>query len=107
MRRDWRDAITLGAIVLATYVLFHLLPQGTRHHLTEENNVTELLGTGALGATSVLLFVAWRRARRTGAGGRIPQLFLLGMAFMFFLGFGEELSWGQQFFHWGTPSEFA
>ncbi|MDA0256500.1 MAG: hypothetical protein O3C25_01985 [Chloroflexi bacterium] len=42
-----------------------------------------------------------------GRRGLLPTALLLGLAGVLLLAFGEEVSWGQRFFGWETPSSVA
>ncbi|WP_162051728.1 hypothetical protein [Pontibacter pamirensis] len=39
------------------------------------------------------------------SGRKLPMLFFYAAAFIFFLGFGEEISWGQRIFGFATPDD--
>lgn len=74
--------------------------------LTRENNYYESSGALFLFLTAVLLFILFLKTRR----GHNLHFFrtnrnylVLFMALLFFIGSGEEISWGQQVFHWETP----
>ena len=75
-----------------------------------EDGPVEDLGTLCLGLGSVLAFLAFRRSGGTQDGVRVhvvKRLAYLGLAFVLFGAFGEEISWGQRILGFGTPEEVA
>lgn len=50
------------------------------------------------------LIIAWRHQR---AGKRLLALLFLGLTLAFVFMIGEEISWGQRIFGWGTPDPLA
>ncbi|MHB1055505.1 MAG: hypothetical protein ACYC0K_06520, partial [Thermoleophilia bacterium] len=92
-------------LVITQASLFFIDDQ-TIKTLTRENNFYESSGALFLFFTSVLLFILFLKTRR----GLDLHFFrtnrnylVLFMALLFFIGSGEEISWGQQIFHWDTP----
>lgn len=51
-------------------------------------------------AFAMSLFITWRHHR---AGERLLALLYLGLTVAFVFMIGEEISWGQRLFGWGTP----
>lgn len=49
---------------------------------------------------AMALFITWRHHR---AGERLLALLYLGLTLAFVFMIGEEISWGQRIFGWGTP----
>jgi hypothetical protein len=75
--------------------------------LLEEDGVNEWLGTIALFAGSGLALSAWFATRNDPDYRGVKRLLLLALALVLFFGAGEEISWGQRIFGWGTPSGVA
>jgi hypothetical protein len=97
--------IVTGALILVAIGMYAtmLLPDGTISWLLDEDHPLEGSGSIGLLLCSILCVLLWRRERRVG-GPRLRALSLLALAFVFFVAFGEEISWGQRIFGWGTPS---
>src|SRR4051794_35609203 len=100
-RAAWIATVALIVVALVMYATM-LLPDGTISWLLDEDHPLEGAGSIGLLLCSVLSLLLWRRERRIG-GPRWRTLSLLGLAFLFFVAFGEEISWGQRIFGFGTP----
>lgn len=100
-RSEWITTAVLLVVLLGMYAAL-LLPDDTISWLLQEERPLE--GVGALGllAASVFAFLLWRHERRTG-GPRWRTLAYLGLAIVFFVAFGEEISWGQRILGIETP----
>ena len=99
-----RLALVSGVVVL-TYLLL-ALDGATVDWLLIEDGPVEMAGALGLGATSAVFFFAAARAWRSPEWRlRAPAFAALGL--LFFLGAGEEVSWGQRIFGWQTPEELA
>jgi len=75
-----------------------------------EDHLFELIGAFSLLTTSLLFLYGFRVARRSLEKTRISlikQMVYLGLAFLFFFGAGEEISWGQRIFGFRTPAPLA
>ena len=75
-----------------------------------EDHYFENVGAISLFVTSVLFFYGFLVARKTldkTWPSFIKKLVYLGMAFLFFFGAGEEISWGQRIFGFKTPEGLA
>ena len=97
---------TVAAIVLVAVAMVALygmlgLNRAAIESLTREDGPVETAGALALLAACVLCVLTWRRAQNWA---RIARLSLLGLAVMFFFGFGEEISWGQRILGIETPA---
>jgi hypothetical protein len=88
-------------VVVAGFLL--LLPHPLINPYILERGVVEDLGFLGLAAASLFFFLAFLRARRRVELSIWKRLFLLGFAALFFVGAGEELSWGQQVLEFPTP----
>jgi hypothetical protein len=79
-----------------------LLPRDTFDTLIHEDGVVEWAGAVGLFCASAIFFIGFLRARKAGANPMLKWA-LLFFAVLFFFGAGEEISWGQRIFGWGTP----
>jgi hypothetical protein len=78
--------------------------------LVPEDHFFEIIGAFSLFITSLLFLYGFRVARKTLDKtwiSLVKQLVYLGLAFLFFFGAGEEISWGQRIFGFKTPQELA
>ncbi len=91
-----------GIVVVPWLVAFAapglLLLAATEDGLIESTGALFYLLAGA-SFLAAALASRWR--------GLIPTLVLTGLAAIFLLSFGEEISWGQRLFDWETPSAIA
>lgn len=75
-----------------------------------EDNLIETLGAFFLLAASILYFACYwlssRLSKDTSHLHRKRNGFYIFLAVIFFIGFGEEISWGQRIFDWKTPNFF-
>ena len=96
--------IATGALIVVALVMYAtmLLPDGTISWLLDEDHPLEGVGSIGLLLCSILSLLLWRRERRVG-GPPWRTLSLLALAFLFFVAFGEEISWGQRILGFGTP----
>ncbi|MHB1325197.1 MAG: hypothetical protein ACYC0L_03170 [Thermoleophilia bacterium] len=92
--------------LLTTQASLVVFDDQTIGRLTKENGLFESLGASYLLLASMLLFILFLKTKN---GNNLHffktkrnYLFLL-LALLFFMGSGEEISWGQQIFHWDTP----
>jgi len=96
----------LTAFIALSYLM--LLPgRPTSVWLLEEDGANEWLGTIALFIGSGFALSAWFVTRNDPDYRGLKRLLLLALAVLFFFGAGEEISWGQRIFGWGTPPEIA
>jgi hypothetical protein len=75
-----------------------------------EDHFFEIIGAFSLFVTSLLFLYGFRIARKSLDKtwiSLIKQLIYLGLAFLFFFGAGEEISWGQRIFGFETPESLA
>lgn len=98
-------------LALAAYFLtgFSTLAWGSgmAAFLFDEDRYFENVGAISLFVASCLCLYAFFRARKSGRIFWGRQLVYLGLAFLFFFGAGEEISWGQRIFHVATPQALA
>ena len=75
-----------------------------------EDHFFEIIGAFSLFVTSLLFLYGFRIARKSLDKtwiSLIKQLIYLGLAFLFFFGAGEEISWGQRIFGFETPKSLT
>jgi hypothetical protein len=98
--------VGLAAFILLSYLM--LLPdRPTSDWLLEEDGANEWVGTIALFVGSALALSAWFATRHDPDYRGLKRLLLLALGLLLFFGAGEEISWGQRIFGWGTPDELA
>jgi hypothetical protein len=100
-RSEWITAAVLLVVLIVMYAAM-LLPDDTISWLLKEERPLEGVGAIGLLAASVLTFLLWRHERQTG-GPKWRTLSFLGLAIVFFVAFGEEISWGQRILGIETP----
>lgn len=105
-RPVWRHRpVILGAVVIAISYAIPFLGRGPLDWLIQEDGLVEDIGALGLITTSALFFAAFVRSRHSSShySGRVMQISLILLIIAFFIGAGEEISWGQRIFGWGTP----
>src|SRR5690349_8529849 len=95
-------ALALLGIVPLLYLAL-LLPDAASTWLIREDHPIELAGALSLLAGSIACLMLWRRVRDDAHWPALRRLGLLALALLLFFGFGEEMSWGQRIFGFGTP----
>jgi hypothetical protein len=96
----------IGLLIVCGSFCILALPDGTVDTLVREDDVVEWSGAIALFLGSILLLVSFLAARRRRPAGMTAGgvwVLLMSSGVLFFLG-GEEISWGQRLFGWGTPA---
>jgi hypothetical protein len=93
-------------VVISLSFALTLLPRETFDTLLHEDGFVE--SVGAIGMLCAAVFFATgflrsRRAARADGTRRLLPWAYLGLAVLFFFAAGEEISWGQRIFGWGTP----
>jgi hypothetical protein len=103
---SFKAIIVFYLIVLSTCLIV-LLPPEVISALADEDGLIENAGALSFFLASVLFFIAYGYSsglKSHFCGYQIQRnvfYFLLGILFL--ICFGEEISWGQRFFHWATP----
>jgi hypothetical protein len=103
-----------GYLALAVYIAaaYSVLAMGSPllALAVPEDHYFEIIGASALLATSLLFLYGFKLARkmldRTWRS-LVKQLVYLALAFLFFVGAGEEISWGQRMLGFGTPEAIS
>lgn len=105
LESSWRLPTALLAAGLALALGLGAWPRHQYLALASEAGLVETGTTLLAFGGSVLAFGVWGRRGRLDPpiAGLWFLLFALGLLF---LG-GEEISWGQQIFHWRTPADYA
>jgi hypothetical protein len=79
--------------------------------LTDEDSWIENMSALAFLIASVLFFLCYWRSSGNGLNiGKFRtsrNLVFLGLSLLFFVAFGEEISWGQRIFGWSTPESIS
>lgn len=99
-------AFGIGAVLLCGLFAILALNRSPVDVLVEEDGPVEWLGAIGLFAGSGLFAAAGVIALRRGAASgksRAGAVVLLAMGVALFFLAGEEISWGQRLFGWGTP----
>jgi hypothetical protein len=80
-------------------------------YLTDEDSWVESIGAMAFLVASILFFITYWQSEDNGNDfywfKTNKNWIFLGLSFLFFVAFGEEISWGQRIFGWSTPEELA
>lgn len=87
--------ISISVFLLASYAMFFIGSLETITIATMEDHFFEYLTAILFLGASVLFLLVSLKNRKS--------YFFGVLAFIFFLGFGEEISWGQRVFGWSTP----
>ncbi len=80
-------------------------------YFTDEDSWIENMSALAFLVAAVLFFLCFWRSK--GNGNNLwkfktsRNLVYLGLGLLFFVAFGEEISWGQRIFGWATPESLA
>jgi hypothetical protein len=104
-----RRVLIAGAFLLLFVLTYLSLLLGSRYIETiivSEDGVYQNLSALALLTASVLCVLAFRSSRVAGRRRvTVLRISYLVLAAVFFVGAGEEISWGQHLFNFGTPEQ--
>jgi len=92
-----------GFLMVLGYGLLFILGPAAADAYVEEDRIVESLGAAGLLATSIIFLLILLRGRRADQFGPIKQLALILLVILFFVGAGEEISWGQRILGLSTP----
>ncbi len=102
--------ILMTLIIISCYIVFFVFSEEVIRSKTKEDGLFEYIGALSLLITSLLFVMVFVRQR----GGADFLLFkaarnywFLILAFIFLLGSGEEISWGQRIFGWETSEGYS
>ena len=100
-----KGAGAVAALLLLAYALFRAVPHRTRISVLHEDGPVEYLGALSFFLTAAFFFLIFREMsrHRDGHSSRLKPYVALGIAGLFFLAAGEEISWGQRIFGIETP----
>lgn len=101
--------LLIGLLIVCASFCILALPDRTVDSLVREDDVVEWSGAIGLFVGTILLLAAFRIARRDRPAWMTPGgvWMLLASAGVLFLMGGEEISWGQRLFGWGTPGALS
>jgi hypothetical protein len=91
---------------MVSYAAFFCLPDQTVVLFAQEDGIFETYGALFFLAASVFFFVSFINSKHGASSflfGLQRNVFFLALALLFFLAFGEEISWGQRIFGLETP----
>jgi len=97
------------ALLVLIFGSFFLTFPDVNHQefLTDEDGPLETIGALAFLVASILFGYCWFKSKGNGNNFRIIKtnrnLVFLVCSLLFFVAFGEEISWGQRIFNWETP----
>lgn len=112
MRKDVKSKnlfylIFILIYLILTYLIFYVLEKNDIIFLAKEGSIFETLGAIGFLLTSLFLFYLFIKS---SPGNNLfffktkKNLFFLSLGLLFFIGFGEEISWGQRIFNFQTPA---
>ncbi len=99
--------VLIGLFILSGYILIAAL-WDELEPIRGEDRLIEYLGAFFFLTASVLFFLCYRFSSRSGKDAPCPKKnkFYLFLAIIFFIGCGEEISWGQRIFQVPSPVFF-
>lgn len=104
-----RSVPIVGTFLLLFVLTYLSLLLGSRYIdaiIVSEDGVYQNVSALALLTASVLCFLAFRSSWGAGRPGlTVLRISYLVLAAVFFVGAGEEISWGQHLFNFGTPEQ--
>jgi hypothetical protein len=107
IHRDHLGVALVSLLFLAGFAALVFMPITTAAWVTREDGPVETIGAFAFLAASLLFLLTFLRGRgehyRFLSFRTRGNLYFLLLAVLFFVFFGEEISWGQRFFGWATP----
>jgi len=106
MKKETIKIVLICLFILSGYAVIALQWEATKP-FRGEDKLIENLGAFFLFTASVLFYACYRLSMRLGKDTRYlhpkRNKFYLFLAILFFIGCGEEISWGQRIFDWQTP----
>lgn len=89
---------TILITLLLCFSLYLFMDEASMAWIGDEDNFFEWMTSLCFLASAVLCFMFFARKR---------NIFFLLLAIVFFVGFGEEISWGQRVFGYSTPESLV
>lgn len=106
MKNTYLLPIGLLTIIIGSFFLT-FIDVNNNEFLTNEDGFYETIGALAFLFSSVLFVYCWYQSKGKGNEFRgfktNRNLIFLVCGLLFFVAFGEEISWGQRIFNWDTP----
>ena len=104
LKKETTKIILIGLFVISGFVVIAFDLEAMRS-FNGEDGLIENLGAFFFFTASVLFFLSYRMSSRPGKNTPRPKKnkFYLFLAIIFFIGCGEEISWGQRIFKWPSP----
>jgi hypothetical protein len=106
LKKNVLTKVVIYLAVMASYLVV-LLGVEAMSHLRREDGLIENLGAFFLLMAAVLFFASYFHssgpAKDTASPRSKKNISYLLLAVLFFIGFGEEISWGQRIIGWETP----
>ena len=100
---DKRLLIIVSILIIASYFVL-LAGANVVDSIIREDGLIENVGTIGFLVASICFFLAfWRARQQPDRYSLLKQLAYLGLAGLFFVIVGEEISWGQRIFDFATP----
>jgi hypothetical protein len=87
-------------VIVGSYSIYFFLDVEQLHSLGDEDKFFEWATAFSLLAAGVMFFLHYLKVVYHL---KSRNLFLLALAILMFIGFGEEISWGQRIFNFSTP----
>ena len=87
---------SIMAVIILSYSIYIFCSDDIIMLIGKEDGLFEWMTAVLFLGSSILCFITYKRNK---------NIFILGLAMMFFMGMGEEISWGQRLFGFDTPEE--
>ena len=87
---------SIMAVIILSYSIYIFCSDDVIMSIGKEDGLFECMTAILFLFSSVLCFITYKRNK---------NIFILGLAMMFFMGMGEEISWGQRIIGFNTPEE--
>lgn len=94
-KQSKRYIILIVLAIIASYSVYAYCSENYIIYLSDENALFELSTALFFLISSVILFLLFRSTN---------NIFFILLSVIFFVGAGEEISWGQHLMHFGTPN---
>jgi len=94
----WSYILVIVIVLSITHLSIFLIDLNTYHWVYSEDGVIENLTAGLFLLSAIIFGLSFIRYRR---------IFYIVFALIFFIAFGEEISWGQRILGFSTPASLA
>lgn len=105
-----RERLIIIMFIIASFVPFYIFDKNKISYLTKEDGFYESFGAFFLFLSALLSIYIWYRDNQGNDFYFIKikkNIFYLLLGLFFLFAAGEEISWGQRFFNFSTPSYLA